>query len=159
MAIETLRPNADGTYQDFSPKGGGAHYVEVDEVTPDDFATYVSKWVGAAWDDEETFGLPNHSEGSGTINQVKVYVRAARDPANTALMKVAVYTHGTLYVGDAENLGTLFAPISYQWNTNPYTGSPWTWDEVDALEIGFQTGNGNVTAYATQVYVEIEYEN
>jgi len=59
-----------------------------------------------------------------------------------------------------ETVTTSYASYSYQWDTNPQTGNAWTWDEIDALQIGVglrKAANGVATG-CTQVYAEVSYE-
>jgi len=73
--------------------------------------------------------------------------------------KAAIKTNGTVYTGSEETVGTSFTTNSYQWTTNPDTGSAWTWDEIDALQAGVELKSGGAidTAACTQVYVEVAY--
>ena len=50
--------------------------------------------------------------------------------------------------------------FSEQWDTNPYTGSAWTWEEIDALEIGVALrSDGFNWANCTQTYAEVDYSS
>jgi len=74
------------------------------------------------------------------------------------LGKVAIRTHDTEYYGDEEALTTSYVTYSKQWDTNPNTGSAWTWDEIDALEIGATIKKVvSHSALLTQVYAEVDY--
>jgi len=154
MAVETLRPNA------FSYQGVGleepeaeAHHTLVDDVTPDEFSTVVIS------DDAEQFdlyGLPNHSEGSGTINKVTVYIRCNDDEVIThGDCKTVIKTHSTNYFGSAEVPGGQWATFSTEYALNPNTSAAWTWAEIDALEAGIWLLEAD--NYCTQVYVEVDY--
>ncbi len=75
--------------------------------------------------------------------------------------KAAIKTHDTVYTGSEESTtGDTFVTKSYQWTTNPSTGSAWTWDEIDALQIGVElkTDEACDLAACTQVYVRVDYE-
>ena len=160
MATEILRPNAGGANTNCRYWDGAGHdpdvnenYKQVDEETPDSAATMVYYSLGTYALD--THGIPSHSEGSGVINHVKVYCVMAN---NGTYGKVAIRTHSTEYYGDEENLTASWVAYNRQWDTNPNTGTAWTWDEVDALEIGvaLREGGGQ-SARCTQVYVEVDY--
>jgi hypothetical protein len=159
MATEIFRPNAGGTTTELTRWPGAAppdpnvNYTLVDEETPDEASTMVYRGVESYTLD--TYNIPDHSEGSETINHVKVYCRMQNSPA---FGKVAIRTHNTEYYGDEENLTASWVNYSKQWDTNPNTGSAWTWDEIDALEIGVALkGGGGNSARCTQVYVEVDY--
>jgi len=71
-----------------------------------------------------------------------------------------IKTYDTEYDGTEESVvGTAFDTKSYQWTTNPNTSAAWTWDEIDALQIGVDLkGDGSSSAYLTQVYASVSYE-
>jgi len=163
MPTEILRPNAVGTYSQLGvyPTGvvAGEHWDKVDEVVADDASTYVLMTPGV---DEgvykrDLYALPAH-EGSGAINSVKVYVRAK---INVSYSLASIRTHDTVY--DSANLGHggTWSTKSNTWTTNPNTGNPWTWAEIDALEAGVSLRGVSSSYYAqcTQVYVEVATDN
>jgi hypothetical protein len=79
--------------------------------------------------------------------------------AGDVYARVAVKTHDTVYSGDEESTsGDIFVSASYQWIKNPFTGSDWTWDEIDALQAGVElkTDDSGLTAACTQVYVVVD---
>jgi hypothetical protein len=162
MAIETLRPSGPGSACNLPLEQGCSacpnHYDCVDEQTADDSATKIMTNV-ADWL-TDLYVLPAHS-GEGIINKVTVYAvcKSAYEPVQTAL-KISCYTHSTQYDGSEETVAVeAWTTYSYEWTTNPNTGLAWTWDEIDALEIGVTmrcSGAGN-RAQVTQVWVEVDY--
>ena len=153
---ETLRPNATGTYSQCDPNGDSPNYACVDDVTADEDSTYVSTWFGAT--ELDTYNIANHSEGTGTISSVTVYIRS-RVTSDTHAIEVALRTNGADYFGTYTPISsTSYTNISATWTENPYTTDDWTWAEVDALEAGvrhYDLGTGYLMT--TQVYVEVDY--
>jgi len=79
---------------------------------------------------------------------------------NDNAAKAIIRTHSTKYEGNEETLNDTWTTFSYDWNTNPYTGSAWNWAEIDDLEAGidlYANGPGSTFTGCTQVYVEIDY--
>ncbi len=74
--------------------------------------------------------------------------------------QIVIYTSGT-YTGDLENLTSDYTLYSKEWATNPHTGQPWTWDEVNALLAGVRLEAKDTEeeefAKCTKLYVEVEY--
>ncbi|MBA7573156.1 hypothetical protein ES708_14951 [subsurface metagenome] len=161
--VETLRPSGLGTYEDISnaTSGDGNHHLDVDEEVPDDTTSTVYQTAGVTKTD--TYALPAHSEGSGTINDVKVYVRLAiLSDATGGWGKATIYTHDSLHYGDEIPYGDIalysaFSNHSHTWTKNPNTTNDWTWDEVDALEAGITLARTDKNIWCTQVYVEVDY--
>ena len=155
---ETLRPNASGTYTQCAGFGDSPNYRCVDDVTPDENATYV--WPGTAGERRDTYATEDSSVGTGTINSVTLYFRArlaGSCPTHTA--NTQLLTHSTLYAGTSETLTGSYADYSTVYTTNPDTGSAWTWAEVNDMEIGIGiTGcsPGN-EPFVTQVWAVVDY--
>ena len=157
---ETFRPNAPGDETNISDEYpvSGEHWGLVDEETADGDSTYVStEW----WEwQEDLYNIPDHFVGSGTISYVKVYMvcKAERDPNQTSAY-VHIKTNGVEYNRSENTLTTSYATYSYQWDTNPQTGNDWTWDEIDALQIGvgLRRPRTNTWTRCTQVYAEVGY--
>ena len=160
MSVEILRPNAAGdlTYL-YQYPATGSNYEKVDEETKDDDSTYVYNEATAHYYDR--YNIPNHSEGSGTINSVTVKAYMKRYVFGfDCTAKLCCKTHDTLYYSDIIQLTISYALYSKQWTTNPYTGSAWTWDEIDALLIGVGLKGEGSGYYSrcTQLWVEVNYE-
>lgn len=156
-ATETLRPNAAGdeTSISFQYPTSTYHWDKVDEATADEASTYV--YTNSISGQRDLYNLPAHS-GSGTINSITVYVRCATS-VGYGYLYVAMRTGGTTYQGSIETADTSWANFSKQWTQNPDTETAWTWDDIDALQIGVKLYIDNV-AYinrCTQVWVVIDY--
>ncbi len=162
MATEILRPNGVGSETTLPwvvPNVGADHWQNVDEVTPDEDSTFVARGsASAAWN-RDLYALPA-SSGSGAINNITVYARVKCDgtPAQTNLV-ISCRTYSTTYEDVEKTTTDAYANYSKVWTTNPNTGSAWTWDEIDALEIGIKLRRGATTygTKCTQVYVEVDY--
>jgi hypothetical protein len=76
-----------------------------------------------------------------------------------------IWTHGNLYtVGPIhEELLSEYPPDlpwkvrGYGWTTNPFTGLPWTLDELRDLEAGFVIDSAYLQPYVDQLYVLVTY--
>lgn len=161
-SIETFIPNAVGTTTELTDSpSAGDNYDKVDDTIgdPDDGTTLVYMYANADYL-VDTYGIPDHSEGSDTINHVKVYIRCnSGGDGYPCKAKVTIYTHSTPYYGDVESLTATWVTFSKQWDKNPNTTEDWTWDEIDALEIGVALTDQNnyIVAQCTQVYAEVDY--
>jgi len=168
MATEILRPNAPGDecninsqqYCSACPNHYTCIYVVDDGTRVNNYAED-NNWQ------RDLYSLPNHSEGNGTINSVKVYIRAwtvAAYPDKPSYARTALKTHGVAYDGDEHSIPStgVWTNYSQTYTTNPNTRESWTWAEIDALQIGV-----SLKAYAvspiykdcmcSQVYIEVDY--
>ena len=160
--IETLRPSAAGDEtgtEIVQYPVAGEHWDKVYEETPDGDSTYIeTEWF--EWQ-EDLYNIPDHSLGSDTINYVKVYAVAKVETVFKLVTHLYIHikTNGVEDNGPEAQITTSYATYSNQWNNNPQTGNPWTWDEIDALQIGVgiqRPKSGNYTR-VTQVYAEVNY--
>lgn len=166
MSTLTLRPNADN-YQGLARSSGTYHYALVDEATLDE-ADYVFVDGGASSQTVyDTFGFPNHSTESETINSVTIKAYAKKvvtgTDANNVAIRPCIYISGTGYYGASQNLTASTALYTKAWTTNPATSSAWTWTNIDNLTAGLELTshytdkNNNVDSYCYQLWVEVDY--
>lgn len=113
----------------------------------------------------DTFTLPTTLIPAGsTINWLKVHAWCGLSQTGSGFYKIVIYTHSTLYNGiEYSPPDTYWHFITEQWTNNPYTGSPWTIAELNALEIGvalLSTAVGPYTygTWCTQIYTEVDYD-
>jgi len=154
---ETIHPNADGEYDQWAKEypSATAHWECCDEDPPDDDSSYVETNT-ATWK-YEAYNLENHT-GSGTINWVRVYVRAKLTSAGTSNSRTLIRTHDTDYESSDITLSTSYQNNYTQYDTNPNTGLAWTWDEIDSLQAGASgKKSGNVNIRMTTVWVVVNY--
>ena len=161
---EIFRPNAAGDETNISSQypATGEHWDKVYEETSDGDSTYVAS-NNSTWE-EDLYDITDHSTqtAAGTINYVKVYMvcRTTTDNVTQSSAYVHIKTNGAGDNGTEQTLTSSYATYSHQWDTNPQTSANWTWDEIDALQIGVGIRQPNVAEYTpvTQVYAEVGFE-
>lgn len=156
MPTETLRPNGVGTNSENTPVGDTPNWECVDEETADDDTTYVYKG-NSGWA-RDTYAMQDHSVGSGTINKVTVYIRCKE--VTIGYGRTVIRTGGSEYEGAVKALTGAWLEYNTEYATNPKTGSPWTWAEVDALEAGVDLAGylyDSRKGLCTQVWVVVDY--
>ncbi len=165
--IETLRPSVGGDETTLNYFDGSSHppdvlhnFEQVDETEGDGSSTFVAN------DDSESYyrdlyNLPA-SSGSGTINKITVYFSCYGEISGT-FGKASIKSNSTITDGTEHALTTAFYTFSQEWELNPAPPgtNAWTWDDIDALQIGvaLQATLAKTTWYSalcTQVYVEVD---
>jgi len=150
--------SAEPTTSSGTEESQGGHWDKMDDVTSDGDTTYVYT-SNSTWQ-EDLYSIPDHSTGTGSINYVRVYMECRADASPT---QTSAYTHiktnGGEHNGSEETITTNYATYSYQWDDNPQTSASWTWDDIDALQVGVglrePTTGQNTTC--TQIYVVVDY--
>jgi hypothetical protein len=159
-----LRPNTVGDETGIAEQYPNStyHWDKVSENTSDGDGTYVSS-NSTGWQ-EDLYNIDNHSTqtAGGTIDYVRVYIVCRVTTANITQTSAYVHikTNGLESNGSEQTLSPGYATYSYQWNDNPQTGQAWTWNEIDALQIGTGLRQPNTEEYSrcTQVYAEVGFE-
>lgn len=167
MASETLRPDAAGDECNIPDESGCSacpnHYDCVYEAVADDASTRVrNEQETPAWA-RDLYNIADHSVGSGTINHITVYACCFTATPGDHL-KIVIKSGTGSGAPDTVDETAVIALISSwetksnQWNTNPATSSPWTWDEIDKLQAGINlyTVEWSGTS-CTQLYVVVDY--
>ena len=155
----TIHPNAAGQYAEWGIEVPTemAHWNCCNEDPPNDDNSYVQtttqSWQG------EVYSLKDIA-GSGNINWVRVYIRAKHnnvlEPAS--YIRTLIRTHDTDYTSENIDLTTSYQNLNIQYDTNPLSGLPWTWDEVNSLQAGaFARSFGNRFVRLTKVWVVVNH--
>ena len=139
----------------------GNHWDKVDEASSDDDSTYI--YTPTTNYEEDLYNTANHTTqtAGGDIQYVEVFIVSR---VSTSAEQVSAYVHiktnGVEYNGTSENLTTSYASYSNQWNTNPQSGSPWTWSEIDDLQtgVGMRKAGAAIDSLCTQVYANINFD-
>ena len=162
---EIFRPDAAGDETAIAEQypATGEHWDKVDEETSDDDSTYVSS-NSTAWQ-EDLYNVNDYSTqtAAGTINYVRVYAVFRAETSNITQNSAYVHlkTNGVSDNATEVTVTNSYAEYSSQWDLNPQTSLAWTWDEIDALQIGvgLRSANGaEVYTRCTQVYVQVGFE-
>ena len=154
---EALHPNTDGQYAEWGNvyPSNTSHWDCCDEQPPDDDASYVQTNDNAY--KKEAYSLSDHT-GSGTINWIRVYVRARKTASPPSYIKTLVRINSTDYESADLALSTSYQNQYTQYNTNPSTGQPWTWSEIDSLQAGASGKDyGASHVRMTAVWVVVNY--
>ena len=158
VSRETLRPNAAGDETAIPTQYPDStyHWDKVDEVEADDDTTYVSSVDSGAWQ-RDLYNLPAHSVGSGTISKITIHLRIYYGNIDD-YAKACLKTGGTVYEsGNLPRTVSAWKSASWEQATNPKTGVAWTWDDIDALQVGATIFSEGGHVRVTQIYVEVEY--
>jgi len=159
-----LRPNAAGTFAQFTVSGCAANWDCVDEDTSDESSTRVYLLEAASEANAtDSYNLPNPTGRTEVITNVKVTVRASQNNV-TGGIRPLVVIGGAVYKATATSTPTAsYTNFSYDWATDPSDASAWTWSDINSLEAGAYSslpldaapsGAMNIT----QVWVEVAYE-
>ena len=157
-----LRPNAPGDIEQYLAQypanGPTDHWNKVDDITPDEAATYVYAYnsnIDAYWD---LYNIPNHTTEFGLIAFVEVTLRCQRQGAS-GRVKAYLKISGTKYrASPYQNVALNWTNYSFEWDTNPNTGIAWTWANIDALQVGLSLGTAAFKlCRCTQVYLEVKH--
>ncbi len=155
--LKTLLPSSAGQYSQWPSEfpSGTVHWTLCDEAMADDDTTYIENNAASA--KREAYNLQDIVD-SGSINWVRVYVRARLVSTGTGNIKTVLRTHSNDYESANLALTTYYQDLFTQYDTNPNTGAAWTWTEINSLQAGASSqriGTSNVRL--TTVWVILSY--
>ena len=135
VRIDTLLPNADGTYSQFTPSTGTNHSALVDEATPNTTDYNDGATVGNR-DSHQFTNLT--SIASQIVYGVQVNAAIQKDDAGAK--SACTFVRSGTTDGDAATavLGTAQTYVSQIFETNPSGGVAWTEASVNAAEFGMK---------------------
>jgi hypothetical protein len=131
VRVATVYGTSDGAHTQWTPTGGGAHYTQVNEVTPDGDTTYVSDNTPG---DLDSYGFGD-IDGGATVYGVQVNLYARKDDAATRQIAPVIRQASTDYVGNTQTLNTSYAFYNQLYEQDP-TVANWTPVNVNADEFG-----------------------
>jgi hypothetical protein len=148
----TLRPDGDGTFTDWT-----GTYEDWDDWPEHNGDTdYISVTADAL---NQSSTLEDHLLETWSIERVRVTIVARKnESASNARVRMMIAIGGEAYVSTGKSLTTSYSEYFNDWKTNPATGSEWTWQYVDLLEVGvssYATTAWTGEARVTQLYVEV----
>lgn len=170
----TLNPDGQGTWcgleANYCPLCGAAHQNCVTtESPPQAYLSARNLEYDCPTESEatDTFTMEDHTTEAGTIVNVKIYERLGKAGIHEITADIVLITHGTMYSWETANLSR-WATTGWEYftkdlPTNPNTGAAWTWDEIDAMEVGCRLGCKCIgdevsdVAYCDRIYVVVEY--
>ena len=132
--VDALTPTADTAQADFTPQGGGANYVEVDEIVPDDDTTYVYSSTVGHRDLYTMADMPV----SGAVFGLQLAWRARKADAGSRSARRVLKSGVTTDLGTSQPLSDTYQTFLEIIETDPNTGSQWSEAGVNAAEIGFE---------------------
>jgi hypothetical protein len=145
-----LYPESNGCVNECFPVGDMPNWRCVDDLhnALEPETTHV--WMEGASTISELYAMENHGTETGSINYVKAYCKAQSDtyaPHVDAVYKVGLSQNSDCSLFAHSNnmpLCTGYGLFGYAWMDNPWTATNWTWDEVDALQQGFECSSPSV---------------
>ena len=163
MASILLYPNGAGSETNLTGQYPNStyHYDKVDEVTADDFSTYVTCVSSTYLRDLYAFPASGIPAGAA-ITSVIVYFRIRQEPYAFSQGKakpsiksgVTVYDGTEVLTGDVQGAWTNH---SQTFTLNPVTSAAWTIAEIDAAEFGISLNSLGYSMLCTQLYIKVNY--
>jgi len=130
--VIACRPNAAGTYTQWTPKAG-ANYTQVDDPQADDETSYVSSLVVG---NKDSFPLAALGVDSGAIDAVNRNIRARKDDVDQREIAMLTRQDSTDYEGSNIELLAGYKNFREQLLTCPDT-TAWTRENFAAMEWGY----------------------
>jgi hypothetical protein len=132
--VDTLMPNGDGFYLQWTPTGGGAHYTQVNAIPPQIALNVSDGTVG----DKDTYDFANLTAITGLIFGVQETLYAQKSDAGARSVQHLCRSAGVDSAGSAIALGTGVNLYSRIYERDPATTAPWTESGINGVQFGAQ---------------------
>jgi hypothetical protein len=133
IAIKQYAPNADGSYQQYTPDSGSAHFSRVSEKPVSDGDTSYVKDSISGHKDSYSF---SSTSPAGTILAVQIHTVAKQDDIGTLQFNNITTNGATDHVGPAKTLTQQYASYDDATLNNPRTAAPWVAADFATDEFG-----------------------
>lgn len=133
IRIDTVLPNGDGTYTQFTPSTGTDHYALVDDSVPNTTDYNSSSTLGQ----RDSYNMGNVTL-TGAILAVQTNLAVLKDDVGYRNAKALIKSGSTIAYGTSRGLNTTQTINMDIFSTDPNTGLAWTNSAVNALEVGME---------------------
>ena len=174
-SIATLRPIGDGTYLTNQLRNSdwysGDNWTYVNDSNDSTYVFVQPYYTDPDAPRTDFYAFSSPPSLVGTIYSVTAFMRVYRDSAPSgfssdpsATLAISLKGSGLGWFGPAELPSDDYTNFSSTYYANVNTGQPWTWTDLNNLEIGVQLQAGIyfdgqseiiVPAYCTEVWVEV----
>jgi hypothetical protein len=136
---QVIVPDGDTATVNWTVSGGSNHWELVDDLDPDDDANYVEDTVSTD-QDRWTYSDITDFDG-GSIDAVSLITDVRVTDANTYDLTTVVKSGGTEYTVNAGTISsTSYVMLDRLMVVDPDTSSAWTYNNVNAIEMGVEVG-------------------
>lgn len=133
MIVQTLYPTADGTYQQWVPDSGAAHYSRVNEAIDDGDTSYVYASVPGY---EDSYSMGSLSGVISNVHGVRGTTISRKDNIPAKTLHNFVKSGSTVSESTDFSVTETYTPCTYIWTDDPNTSAQWSVSGVNALEFG-----------------------
>lgn len=130
--IYEMLPNGAGDQTDFGVVGAVNNWAAVDEIPPDNDATYVFSQTAGQRD---LYNLQDLVL-TGTIKGIQTCLDVRKDDCGARTIAASIKTGGTIYDGVAVAPATSYLMFTETREVNPFTSLAWTPADLLALQSG-----------------------
>lgn len=152
-----LLPAANGSSAEWTGGINSSNYLEVDEVPTDGVTTYIQKSAASDQTHYVTFQSTSTGGISGTVNAVKLHIRAMEVGTVTSSVRARLNSAGTAVEHTGFNASTTITSHEIVRTTNPATSAAWTLSAVDALEGGVRCSAATNAVRCSTVYLMVDF--
>lgn len=145
--VEKLYPIGDGDVIELTPVGAvfGCQATRYEDSTfyPSNGylwghfeGLYVTRGHDTLEAKQDLYHVSNLPYKPPNITKIVIWIKCSRTEYPYGSCATILLTHGQIYYGEAEGLGVGFEWYATSYEKNPYTGEPWTADEINTMQCG-----------------------
>jgi len=131
--VVQVLPSGAGDATEFSVAGAVNNWAAVDEIPPDNDATYVYSQTPSQ---QDLYTLPTFPLASATIFGIQTVLDCRLDNTGARTVAASIKTGGTVYNGASFTPGSTYQFATEIREVDPFTSAAWTSAELTALQVG-----------------------
>lgn len=132
VRVDVVRPNADGTYLDFTPSSGTAHFSLLNEAVPNATTSVASSTLGH----KDSYQFTDIASIVGQVRGVQIVDAALKDDAGLRSLAHLAKSGASEQQSAAMPLSTDRKYYMSIHETDPATGTAWSQTSINAAEFG-----------------------
>lgn len=151
--FENLEPDGAGVETGLTPSAGANWQCVSDSSDLTYVSTNSTSYV------TDLYSLTNSSVNDGVISSVTLYFRITNATTYTTYGVPMFYINGNYYNGSFQTATSGYSTKTELFAVNPSTGTSWSWNDINNMQIGVQllTSNALGQARCSEVYAVVNY--
>jgi hypothetical protein len=162
MAILIFRPSADTATKKLRPFYNIAHYMIMSDA---DDTTWCDAFFGVNGTYTDIYECEDSVNTRFPVNSVTIKIRAKKvlyyGSLKSNTIKYGIITWGNWYF-TSQTLTTSIQEFSSIYVVNPTTGQPWTWNEINSLQLRIELVDSTdgetyeTYGWASDIWIEVD---
>lgn len=160
-SVVNLRPDANGTFAQWTAGTGPSDFTQIDEIPVDNDTTYIASPAGGGAPEISTFNMQSCASQSifGGIKAIQPWISWRRTVGIFASGRFRLISGATTNDSVLTNVVNAYRANYNIFNLDPNTGLPWTVAALNAVQHGPWTNDTAVSSRCTGIGIFVDFDD